>query len=165
MSDYCVVLVNGIQARFLTLEPVDSPATQGGPNLKEREGLINSEQNGHPGQLWSDVKTGRNRTPGGGQAHGYDDHRAQHVDEFKRRFARNVALAAARLVQHSGAKSVIVAAQKRMLGFLRNEIDPLLKTGVKVHPLAKDLSKLAPRELHQYLAKEKLLPPRKHPAA
>jgi protein required for attachment to host cells len=87
------------------------------------------------------------------------------MDEFKRRFARSVAQTAVRVVQSNHSKNVIVAAQKRMLGFLRSELDPLLKTGVKVHDIGKDLGKLSPHEVHQYLAKEKLLPARKNPSA
>ena len=52
-----------------------------------------------------------------------------------------------------------------MLGFLRSELDPLLKTGVKVDNIVKDLSKLSPHEVRPYLAKEKLLPARKNPSA
>jgi protein required for attachment to host cells len=52
-----------------------------------------------------------------------------------------------------------------MLGLLRNELDPLLKTGVKVHDIAKDLGKLSAHEVHRYLAKAKLLPARKNPSA
>lgn len=165
MSDYCIVVVDGMHARFFTLEPAKSPDTEGGPDLMEHAGLRDREQQGHPGELWSDVKAGRNRAPGRGQAHGYDDHRAQHMDEFKRRFARSVAHTAARVAQSNHSKSVIVAAQKRMLGFLRGELDALLKTGVEVHDLAKDLSKLSPRKVHEYLAKEKLLPARRKPSA
>ncbi|MDX1487101.1 MAG: host attachment protein [Acidiferrobacterales bacterium] len=164
MSDYCIVVADGARARFFTLEPVESPETQGGPNLVECNDLVNPEQKAHTGQLWSDAKSGRNRAGGGGQAHGYDDHRSSHVDEFKRRFARGVAQQAADLVQTSSARTVILVAQKRMLGFLRVELDVLLKNGVSVHAVAKDLSKLASHELHRYLAKERLVPPRKHPA-
>lgn len=165
MSEYCVVVADGARARFFTLEPVESPDTESGPNLMERKDLVSPEHRVHPGQLWSDAKTGRNRAPGGGQAHGYDDHRTQHAAEFKRRFARSVAQETARLVQTNGAKNVILAAQKRMLGFLRAELGPLLKNGVTVHAIAKDLCKLAPHELHKYLAKETILPPRKNPNA
>lgn len=52
-----------------------------------------------------------------------------------------------------------------MLGFMRSEFDPLLKTGVKVHDIAKDLGKLSPHEVHQYLAKAKMLPARINPSA
>ena len=48
---------------------------------------------------------------------------------------------------------------------MRSEFDPLLKTGVKVHYIAKDLGNLSPHDVHQYLAKEKLLPARKNPSA
>lgn len=164
MSEYCVVVADGARARFFTLEAVESPDTEGGPNLRERKDLVNPEQKDHVGQLWSDAKTGRNRAPGGGQAHGYDDHRTQHADEFKRRFARNVAQEMARLVKASGARNVILAAQKRMLGFLRVELGPLLRNGVHVHAIAKDLCKFPPHEVHKYLAKETSLPPRKNPA-
>jgi protein required for attachment to host cells len=154
MSEYCIVVADGARARFFTLEPVHSPETEGGPNLLEREDLLNPEQKVHSGQLWSDAKTGRNRTPGGGQAHGYDDHRTQHVDEYKRRFARSVAHQAAQLVQTNGARNVILVAQKRMLGLLRGEFDALVKNDVSVSTVAKDLSKLTPQEVHRYLAKE-----------
>ncbi|MFQ6021964.1 MAG: host attachment protein [Acidiferrobacterales bacterium] len=163
MSEYCVVIADGARARLFTLEPAESPDMEGGPNLKERQHLVNPERV-HTGPLWSDAKTGRNRAPAGGQAHGYDDHRTQHVHEFKRRFARSVAQQTARLVQAYGARSVILAAQKRMLGFLRGELGPLLKNGVHVHAIAKDLCKFAPHDVHKYLSKETSLPPRKNPA-
>jgi len=165
MSDYCVILANGSRARFFTLEKPRIPSVDGGPNLVERQDLVNREVESHDRGLWSDPKTGCNRSPGGGQAHGYDDHRSRHVDEFKRRFARDVARNAARVAQTTRAKNVIVAAQKRMLGFLRDELDPLVKTGVNVHNIAKDLSKLAPDDVHRYLAKERLVPRRKNPGA
>lgn len=165
MSDYCIVVADGARARLFTLEPVDSPETEGGPNLLEREDLLNPEQKVHTGQLWSDVKTGRNRAPGGGQAHGYDDHRTQHVDEYKRRFARSVAQQTAQLVQTNSARNVILVAQKRMLGLLRAEFDALVRNDVTVRTIAKDLSKLTPQEVHRYLAKEQLVPPRKNPSA
>jgi protein required for attachment to host cells len=163
MSDYSVVVVDGARARFFTLEPADSPETEGGPNLVERRDLVNPEQKIHSGHLWSDAKTGRNRAGGGGQAHGYDDHREQHVDEFKRRFAREIAQEAARVAQDNNARNIVLVAQKRMLGFLRSELDPLLKNGVSISEIAKDVSKLAPQELHRYLAKVKILPARRNP--
>ncbi len=165
MSEYCVVVADGARARFFTLEPVESPGTESGPNLVERKDLVNPEQRAHSAQLWSDAKTGRNRVAGSGQAHGYDDHRTRHAAEFKRRFARNVAQEAARVVQTNGAKNLILVAQKRMLGFLRDELDTLLKNGITVHAVAKDLCKLAPQEVHKYLAKETALPPRRNPSA
>lgn len=160
MSDCIVVVADAARARLFTLEPARSPDTEGGPNLVERKDLVNPEQR----PPWSDPKSGRNRAPGGGQAHGYDDHRTQHTDVLKRRFARSVAQETAQLQQSCKARNVILVAQKRMLGFLRTELGTLLKNEGKVQAVAKDLSKLAPQELHQHLAKDGLVPARRGPA-
>jgi protein required for attachment to host cells len=162
MSDYCVLVADGARARFFTLEPVEVPEMESGPNLIERRDLVNTEKEASEQDLMSDVKPGRNRTPGGG-AHAYDDHRRQYADERERRFARRVAKETAELTNLNGIKQVVLVAEKRMLGFLRSELTPTLKSGLQVQEVAKDMSKASPRDLHEYLAKDKLLPRRKGP--
>ena len=162
MSDCCVVTVDGIRARFFTLERTRQPAIESGPNLvEEREALINTEVELPGRELWSDIKTGRNAA--NGMAHGYDDHRDQHVDEFKRRFAKLVAEQAVQLAERNGAKKLVVAAEKQMLGFLRGALIISPKAGFAVHELAKDLSRLSPLELQGHLAMEGLVPARQRP--
>ncbi len=165
MSEYVVVVADGSRARFFTLEPAEIPEVEGGPNLVEREDLANPELEAHDRDLWSEAKTGRNRAPNGGPAHGYDDHRTQHEAEFERRFARRVAERAAELARANGTRRVVVAAEKRMLGFLRNESGALQKAGLEVREVARDLSKLVPRQIHEHLAREGALPRRRSPAA
>jgi protein required for attachment to host cells len=163
MADYCVVVSNGSRARFFTLEDVEFPEVQGGPNLREHKDLLNPEKELPGKELWSESKSGRNQ--GGSGAHGYDDHRDNHRDEYERRFARALAEQSAQFAQDHGAKHVVLVAEKQMLGFLRSALDPLLKAGIQVSELAKDYSKISPTELHQYLARENLVPERKNPAA
>ncbi|HQU17277.1 MAG: host attachment protein [Chromatiales bacterium 21-64-14] len=165
MNEYCVVVTDGARARFFTLEPAEFPQMQSGPNLVEQKDLVNPEGEIPDAQLWADTKSGRNRAPGGGPAHGYDDHREQHHDEFERRFARSVAHEAIRMTHGRNAPVVVLAAQKRMLGFLRAALAPLLKTGIGLRELAKDLSKHAPLDVHAHLAKECLIPARRGPSA
>jgi len=163
MSDYCVVTVDGIRARFFTLERARQPAMESGPNLvEEREALINTELDLPGRELWSDTKTGRNAA--NGMAHSYDDHRDQHTDEFKRRFAKLVAEQAVKLAEREGAKKLVVAAEKQMLGFLRGALNVSPKAGFAVHELAKDLSRLSPLEIQGHLATEGLVPARQRPA-
>ena len=164
MQHNCVVVAGGSRARFFTLEDVEYPDIQSGPNLCEVNGLINVENETHGVDLWSDSKSGRNRG-NNGAAHGYDDHRSQHKDEFERRFARDVAREASRLLSRNSTRQLVLVAQKRILGFLRNELDALIKAGVDIKELAKDLSKLSPLELHEHLAREQLLPQRRSPAS
>jgi protein required for attachment to host cells len=159
MNNYSVIVAGGSHARFFTLEDASIPELESGPRLVELRDLINPENKAHQRTLWSSVKAGRNRAPGGGPAHGYDDHREQHEDEFERRFARDIAEEATRLVKSNNTQHVILVAQKRMLGFLRNALDPLLKAGVHVQECAKDLAKLPPQDLHAHLSRQRLLPP------
>jgi hypothetical protein len=37
MSDYCIVIANGVRARFFTLDPVEFPELESGPLLCEGE--------------------------------------------------------------------------------------------------------------------------------
>lgn len=164
MQHNCVVVAGGSRARFFTLEDVEFPEMQSGPNLCEINDLISVEKETAGSDLWSDTKSGRNRG-GNGAAHGYDDHRSQHEDEFERRFARDIARETARLLRENSTKQLVLVAQKRILGFLRNELDSLLKAGVEIRELAKDLSKLSPLELHEHLARERLIPQRRTPVS
>ncbi len=159
MTDYCVVVTDGARARLFTLEPADLPEIESSPKLVEREALVNPERDLPDRELFSSSKAGRNRAPQGGPAHGYDDHRSQHDDEFERRFARTVAGHTVRMAHDSRVRYVVLAAQPRMLGFLRQEIGQLVKNGFEVRELAKDLSKLPPGQVHEHLATERLLPP------
>lgn len=162
MQHNCVVVAGGSRARFFTLEDVEVPEMQSGPNLCEVNDLISTEMDAAGNELWSDTKSGRNR--GGNGAHGYDDHRSQHESEFERRFARDIARETARLLRDNSTRQVVLVAQKRTLGYLRNELETLLRSGVEIKELAKDLSKLSPLELHEHLARERLLPQRRTPA-
>ncbi len=164
MSEYCVVVCNGTRARFFTLEPVAFPELESGPNLVERKDLVNPEIDVPGKETWTDLKSGRNVAPGAGLAHGYDDHRDDHEDEFMRRFANTVAKEAAALVQAQKGKCLVMAASNRMLGFLRNALRLPPTPPVEVRKLAKDLSKLSPLDIHAHLSEAGLLPARKKAA-
>lgn len=164
MSHNCVVVAGGSRARFFTLREPEFPEMESGPNLHEVADLVNPEKDLPGSDLWTNLKSGRNRGGGGSPAHGYNDHRDQHQDELDRRFARNIARECSRLIQDHSTRGLVLVAQKRVLGFLRNELDGLVKAGVEIHELAKDLSKLSPLELHEHLARERLIPERRSPA-
>ncbi len=162
MNNNCIVVADGSRARFFCLEDVPSPETQGGPYLTEVKGLINPEKEAHEAQLFSDSKNGGNRTNGHG-VHGYDDHREGHLIEIDRRFARSIAEAAAKLARKQGARGMVLVAPNRTIGMLRAEFEPLLRNGMTIHELQKDLSKLSADKLQELLAREKLVPKRNSP--
>lgn len=162
MSDCFVVVAAGSCARFFTLEPADIPEIQSGPNLIEQHRLENKEWSSHGNEIWSEKKSGRNRGRAGAGAHGYDDHRDQHLEEIERRFARDVAEEMQRFTKKHHPKKIILIAQKHLLGNLRNTIYTN-GSEVEIHELAKDFCKLGSNEVHQHLSKVKLIPPRKSP--
>lgn len=159
MNQNYIVVADGVRARFFTLEETPFPEIESGPNLTEVSDLINADRES---DIWSEKKSGRNRGKSGA-AHGYDDHRTQHEEEFVRRFARTVAEEAKRLTSHNGTQELVLVAQKKTLGYLRNELSGRIKNGIQIRELAKDLSKMSPLEIHTHLAKEQLVPKRRSP--
>ena len=127
MNHYSVIVAGGSRERFFTLEDAQVPEMESGPRLVEQLDLVNTLHHTHDGSLWSETKSGRNRAPAGGPSHGYDDHRTQHEDEFERRFARDIAEEATRMVKSNHTQCVVLVAQKRMLGFLRSGSHPYQK--------------------------------------
>jgi protein required for attachment to host cells len=163
MSDYCVVVTGGVHARFFTLEPVEFPELESGPRLVDQGEILNPEKGMLERDLYTDAKPGRGRSPQGGRAHGYDDHRSGHEDESERRFVRRILERTRQLAKESKARVIVLAAPARMLGLLRQEFDIIGKHGMEVHELAKDMTKFSPAEIHDHLAKEQLLPSRERP--
>jgi protein required for attachment to host cells len=157
-----VVVANSTRARFFTLQQAESPTFESGPRLVECRCLANPEQEASDRELWSDSKSGRNRSSGGGGAHGYDDHREQHRAEYDRRFMQSVAVEAERLARSEHAMRVVVTADNRTLGLLRGELHR--SNGFDLREVGKDYSKLSATALHEHLAALKLVPARRRPS-
>ncbi len=164
MNEYCVIIADGARARFFTLEAAEIPEMESGPNLQEQNDLINPEAETQGQELWSNTKSGRNRAVAGGGGHGYDDHRGQHEAEFVNRFARLIAEQAAGFVQQNKPRHLVIAADKSMLGFIRDALNhsPGLN-GLEIHELAKNISKLSALDIHQHLSDARLIPKRRKP--
>jgi len=165
MSDYLIVVTDSARARYFTLEPVEFPEMESGPQLVELQDLINPEGQLAEGELFTNLKSGRGRAPQGGPAHGYDDHRDRHTDELDKRFCQTVTREIARLVQEQRARCVVLAAQPRILGVLRPEMDVVHRQGVEIFEVPRDFTKLPPRKIHEHLSREDLLPPCKPPGS
>jgi protein required for attachment to host cells len=157
MSQYLVAVIDGANARFLTLSPLELEGYESGPNLIEQERLHNAETE-MPGQeLWANTKTGRNRGAAG-QAHSYDDHRSNHRVEFERRFAQTIGGRIAELSQRHHVQQLILVAEPQALGILREVVSSGLPSHLTVHEVNKDLCRLSTKALHDYLAERSLLP-------
>jgi protein required for attachment to host cells len=158
MTRFLVAVVDGAKARFLTLEPVAVPEVDSGPDLVERCELLNPATEMAGQDLWANTKTGRNRG-NGSRGHSYDDHRGNHLVEFERRFVQAIGMQMEALISAYDLNTLVLVAEPQILGILREGL-----TGVQgrlqVQELAKDLCKMRPRQLQDYLAQKGVLPTR-----
>lgn len=161
--NYCIVVADGSRARFFTLEQPEIPELEGGPDLAEHRDLVNPEKEQRKRELFSNLKSGRNQAPAGGPGHGYDDHRGRHTDEIERRFARRLSAEIAGFARDRRVGQLVLVADPRMLGFLRNELRSGLPSSVRVAELTRDLSSLTAPRIHARLADAGLLPARAAP--
>lgn len=161
-NTYCIMVADGTRARLFTLDAgITSPP---GPDLVEHEGLANPEHKLAGREKYSTTRTGGSVNPQNGQAHGYDDHRDKEEREHERRFAHDIAGHAVALAQRQQARQLVVVAEKRMLGHLREALVLPTKSGIELRELAKDLTRLATTELQAHLAEAGLVPARQAPA-
>ncbi|RMG28352.1 MAG: host attachment protein [Gammaproteobacteria bacterium] len=158
----CIIVADSARARFFLLRRPEYPELESGPDLMEWRDLVNPEAESHGAERWSEARAGANRGGNGG-VHAYDDHRRSHLAMSEKRFARNIAQEAARLVREGGAREFVVVAQQRTLGLLREALGAVLDGQVRIRQLAKDLSRLEPRQIHAHLARERLVPRRRPP--
>ncbi|MDJ0696969.1 MAG: host attachment protein [Mastigocoleus sp. MO_167.B18] len=156
---FLVAVIDSTKARFLTLELDELADNDFGPNLIEREALHNPTKKLAGQELWANTKTGRNRGAGA-RAHSYDDHRENHMVEFERRFAQNISNQIFSLIRVYKTGHLLLIAEHRILGLMRDIVLPILPKNLKLVELAKDLCQVKPKELHEYLAHKKLLPER-----
>ncbi len=155
-----VAVIDGAKARFLTLEEPELPECQSGPNLVEQKSLFNPAKELQGKELWASVKTGRNQGLGN-QAHTYSDRRESHVSEFERRFAVAIANEIVNITQTKHIQRLLLVAEPQILGLMREVATPSLPKNLQIQDLAKDLCKLKPLEIYEYLANKNLLPARK----
>lgn len=160
MSEYSVVVAEGARSRFFTLEPVEVPEFESGPNLIEHDSLANPSHKARQQSIYADIRGGKNHTASG-QAHGYDEHRQRFGDEMEARFARDIVKHLDGLMRTNGTRRLILCAEKRMLGFLRQALNGRIPRDVDVIEVPKDLAKLNVRDLHSRLARSGYLPARR----
>lgn len=160
MNKYLVAVIDGAKARFLTLELIGTSIDESHCHLVEHKGLLNPAKELQGKELWTTTKTGRNQGTGT-QAHAYDDGRESHLNEYERRFAQAVADEIIEFTQRQAIQRLVLVSEPQMLGILRGSVIPLLPAILNVQVIAKDLCKLKASEIHEYLARKKLLPAHK----
>ena len=136
----CVVVVDSARARFFTIRRRGSLDRGRSHELHETKSLFNPESELSGSELYENLKTGRNRDASNTPAHGYDDHRDRHEQEFSRRFAHDIVAEIDKLARSEGVDNCVLVAPPKMLGTLRKESKSLVKHGLEIHDYGKDFT-------------------------
>jgi hypothetical protein len=67
------------------------------------------------------------------------------------------------MAEQNDVRQIVLAASTRMIPFLRQDVKRLVKQGLAVRELIKDMSKSTPEQIQYHLAKEQAIPARRRP--
>lgn len=143
MKRGCIAIVDAAHARMYAYDPTAEP-----PTLREVRDLVNAGRQAHG--MFADTA---HRAIGRGNV---DDH----IAELEARFARSVVEELDRIVREQAFAHVIIVASPRMLGTLRDEYAPLVRSAVTIDEIPQDLAWLTSSQLHDHLASMRLIDPR-----
>ena len=144
MANTCVVVADGARARFFLL-----PSEAGG-KLVEQASLENPEHQ-HPET--DSRRTDRNAGP----MHPYGAQRERHRLEHEKRFAGEVVSEAAEKVREMRAETLVVVADPRLLGLMRESLRSALHPSVHLRELARDYTNFSTTDLQQQLVSSNML--------
>jgi protein required for attachment to host cells len=164
MPSLGIIVADGARARFITFQPPDELSPERGTALIEHSDLINPEGELPPRELFSD-RPGRTHGSPTGSAHGPDDHREQHQRELTRRFVRRVLEEARSFVAGHSLRRVVLAAEPRLLGILRAELEPHPIGTANIDAVGEDLTRRSLGDIRDILVHRGLLPPPVPPRA
>lgn len=153
MANTCVVVADGARARLFIVDTSEADKAR----LVEMEDLVNTEYRARGADVLPKVRSTRNTGRQSGPVHPYAQRRLRHRLELEKRFAQDVAGKVAGLTQSWGHGSVILIAEPRMLGLLREAGRGVPKHGVTTKELAKDYTQLTVSELHQHLVESGIM--------
>jgi protein required for attachment to host cells len=157
MARTCIIVVDSAHARFITLQIPEDPSVDGGARLVEHQDLVNPDADVPERELFSD-RGGRAHASSKGAAHVLDDGRENHRRELERRFARRVVDETERFIQREQARRLLLVAEPRVLGALREQLRDERLRQVEIVELCENLSQRPIAQIQSILALRGFVP-------
>jgi protein required for attachment to host cells len=167
MKRIAVLSVDHIKANFFMLRAAERPAEQWSPILEPKKKMINQHWMNQRSETLSGGTRFSYHVGLSGMAqtmHGYDDHLARHQREICRKFTRELNEQIKRFISQHQAQELIIVADRKILGDLRQHMGPAVKLKIEVNEIAANLTNLSPVELHEHLSELGALPHRNPPS-
>jgi protein required for attachment to host cells len=154
-ANACIVVADGGRARLFVPDAGDG--TQSGPGLVERESLVNADYRARGPNAPVRTKTEQVTNRQAGDVHPIDARREHHRLELERRFAREIAQHVTAMTKSWHGGTVVLVAEPRMLGLVREPLHKALRPGIDLKELAKDYSHFTASELRDQLVLNRLI--------
>lgn len=149
MNDLCIVVADGARARLYFVE---SDGPRKGGRLIEQAALNQPDLRTLGRSVTGRPRTETNTNREAGPMHPIGAQRERHWLQVERRFAAGIIGTAAGLVDEWGKGTVVLVAEPRMLGLLRESVRGVMNRRITVKELARDYAGLTEAELYDRLA-------------
>jgi protein required for attachment to host cells len=159
MNDTFIIVADAKRARFFAVEPSDAPRNKF--KLVERVTLVNPDVEGVRKGGAGRVKTERISNRQAGDIHPIEARRQQHRIELERRFGREITQQAVTLSRAWKGGTIVLIAEPRLLGLMREDLRDALDPAVELKELARNYALLTPSELQEHLDLKRLVPARR----
>ncbi len=159
MNRTCIVVADTTLARFYGVEAVESPRLN--MKLVERTALTNPNSDlkklgeSTTGRVHTETNTNRQSGP----MHPMGAQRERHRDEFDRRFVQEISRQAADVTKGWKEGTVVLVAEPRLLGLMREPLRKAVHQGIELKELAKDYAQFTISELRDQLALSGIIQP------
>ena len=155
MNKTCVVVADAGVARFYDVEVVNTPrarlALVEGPPLNN-----DTDLKSRGAAVTGRVRTETNTDRGAGPVHPIGEQRERHRGELDRRFGQEIVLRIGEITSGWPGGLVVLVAEPRLLGLVREPLRRTLNARIELKELAKDYTKLTAKELLERLGLEKM---------
>lgn len=155
MNNTGLLVADRSRARLFVVVPADNP--KGKLRLVERVTLVNQETKARGRSGAGRVKSERNTNRQAGPVHPIGAQRERHRLEHERRFCAEVVEHALRLTVDWDRGVMVLIAEPRLLGLMRERLRTALRSEIKLEELAKDYSGLSTTELERVVIGHRLI--------
>lgn len=155
MNNTGLLVADRSRARLFVVVPADNP--RGKLRLVERVTLVNQETKTRGRSGAGRVKSERNTNRQAGPVHPIGAQRERHRLEHERRFCAEVIEHTLQLTADWDRGVMVLIAEPRLLGLMRERLRTALRSEIKLEELAKDYSGLSTTELERVVVGQRLI--------
>lgn len=159
MRNFCIVVTDSGRARIFLAE--DGGKSRAPLELVERDALDNPDLSTRGRSVTGRPRTETNTNREAGPVHPIGAQRERHRVELESRFGQQIARRAAEITRDWREGAVVLVAEPRQLGLMREPLRHALHRGIELKELATDYTHLTSAELLERLILNSLLPARR----